>query len=360
METAQLIKRAGQGRWDETRAWAWYDKQPWRVGCNFIPSRAINQLEMWQADSFDRVEIDRELGWLEDLGMNTVRVYLHDLLWKEDSGRFLARIDQFLGIAALHNIAVMFVFFDSCWFPYPELGRQRPPTPHRHNSHWVQSPGAAILRDARAFAALEGYVTGVVEHFRDDPRIFAWDIWNEPDNCGSDGREGLTVEEKTRLVTPYLADSFQWARAGRPSQPLTSAIWQGDWVPDEKMIPLHQVQVFGSDIISFHRYLSLEETRATVEPLKRWGRPLLCTEYLARGAGSTFEAILPYFHREKIAAYNWGAVSGKTQTIYPWDSGSKTYTSEPEVWHHDIFRPDGTPYDSRETELIKSLLKPGA
>jgi hypothetical protein len=355
MEDLNFIEHAAQGRWDEARAWRWYNARPWLVGCNFIPSGAINQLEMWQADTFNPAEIDRELGWLAGIGMNSARVYLHDLPWKTDAGGFLTRINQFLDIAEKHGIGIMFVFFDSCWYPFPESGKQREPEPRKHNSFWLQSPGAPIVNDAKAFEALEDYVTGFVGHFRDDLRVIIWDVWNEPENFSMGGHEkNMTPERKEQLVTPLLAKTFQWVRSANPTQPLTSAIWVGDWA-DDKLSLLQKIQLSGSDIISFHRYVPLEETEATVEPLKRFGRPLICTEYMARTAGSTFESILPYFHREKIGAYNWGAVSGKTNTIYPWDSATKIYTEEPVPWFHDIFRPDGSPYDPKETALIKKL-----
>jgi hypothetical protein len=356
MEISNLIEAAAKNRWDEARTWSWYNAQPWLVGCNFVPSGAINQLEMWQAETFDPVQIDRELGWLAGIGMNTVRVFLHDLLWKQDAKGYLSRIEHFLNIAGLHEIGVMFVFFDSCWYPYPKLGPQPAPRPHVHNSYWVQSPGADIERDPKLFDELEPYVTGVVSHFRNDPRVLIWDVWNEPENLSMGDTEKVTTQEqKNARVTPALAKAFQWVRSAQPLQPLTSGIWGGDWSSDEALIPLQKLQLHASDLISFHRYTPLDETRATVEPLKRFGRPLVCTEYMSRGTGNTFQTQLPYFKQEKIAAYNWGAVSGRTQTIYPWDSWQKTYTAEPELWFHDIFRPDGSPYDPSETAVIKSL-----
>jgi hypothetical protein len=358
VEISNLIEKASQGRWDKARARAWYNAQPWLVGCNFISSGAINQLEMWQAETFNPKEIDRELGWLAGLGMNTARVFLHDLLWKQDATGFLSRIDQFLDLAERHKIGIMFVIFDSCWNPEPVLGTQREPRPGVHNSYWAQSPGAAMVCEPQAFARLEEYVTGVVSYFRDDKRVLIWDVWNEPDNlnAGKFDSGNLTQLQKAEMIVPLLAQTFQWARSAGPTQPLTSGVWSGDWSSDDKLDPLLALQLFASDIVSFHRYGPLHDMQAAVEPLKRFGRPLLCTEYLARGAGSTFEAILPYFKQEKIAAYNWGAVSGKTQTIYPWDSWQKTYTAEPVPWHHDLFRPDGSPYEPGEVALIKFLL----
>ena len=94
------------------------------MGSNYIPVSAINQLEMWQAETFDPAQIDKELGWAEAMGMNTMRVFLHDLLWQQDAAGFRKRIDQFLTIAARHHIRPLLVLFDSCWDPLPQLGPQ--------------------------------------------------------------------------------------------------------------------------------------------------------------------------------------------------------------------------------------------
>ena len=95
-----FILPAQAQRWSEARAHDWYAGQPWLVGSNFIPTDAINQLEMWQAATFDPKEIDKELGWAEGLGMNTMRVFLHDLLWQQDPTGFQSRVDTFLTICA--------------------------------------------------------------------------------------------------------------------------------------------------------------------------------------------------------------------------------------------------------------------
>jgi hypothetical protein len=348
-----------ESRWSETRAWEWQRSRPWRVGCNFTPSPAINQLEMWQPETFDPETIDRELGWLAALGMNSIRVFLHDLLWSPEPADFLQRVEQFLEIADRHGMTTLFVFFDSCWHPFPKAGLQPPPRPGIHNSFWVQSPGLAILRDPDAFVELEPYVTGVISHFRDDPRIEGWDLWNEPDNLNA-GKDDYAAQdfgdEKGAVVLPLLERVFEWARSARPTQPLTSGVWGGDWSDPATMHPLHRFQVEASDVVSFHNYGSAGDMRKAIGYLKRYGRPLLCTEYMARSTGNTFEAILPIFKEEKIGAYNWGAVAGKTQTIYPWSSWETPPSSEePVFWFHDILRPDGSPYDARETETISNL-----
>ena len=213
-------------RWSEKKASDWYEKQSWPVGANFLPSNAINQLEMWQADTFDEKEIDRELGWAESLGMNTMRVFLHDLLWDQDSEGFKKRLNIFLEIAARHHIKPMLVLFDSCWEPAPKLGPQRPPVPGVHNSGWVQSPGLA-LTDSKQYPRLETYVKGVVKAFADDDRIIAWDIWNEPNNPNTSSYGGREPHNKLELVELLLPQAFDWARSANPTQPLTSGVWMG-------------------------------------------------------------------------------------------------------------------------------------
>jgi len=353
------ISKALAARWNEDRAWAWHRALPWLVGCNFIPSSAVNQLEMWQADTFDAKRIGRELGWLSAIGMNSVRVFLHDLAWEADPSGFLNRLDRLLGLAHRQGIGVMPVFFDSVWHPFPRPGRQQEPEPGVHNSCWLQSPGVAVLKDPRKFARLKSYLTEVIGHFRDDARIHLWDLWNEPDNAngGSYGPRDLPREQKAKIVLPLLAKAFLWARAARPVQPLTSGVWMGDWSSDEKLDPLHRLQLLASDVVSFHRYAPLKEMRPLVGQLRRFGRPLLCAEFMARGVGSTFQAILPHLKKEGIAAYSWGSIAGKSQTIYPWDSWQNPYPPEPPLWFHDILRNDGTPYDRKEIEVIRRLAR---
>src|SRR6516165_5212093 len=110
--------------WTTEKANAWYKQQPWLVGCNFIPSTAINELEMWQAETFDKETIDRELGWAQGIGMNSVRVFLHIVPWQTDAIGFKQRINEYLFIANKHKIRTMFVLFDDCWNDNPQAGAQ--------------------------------------------------------------------------------------------------------------------------------------------------------------------------------------------------------------------------------------------
>jgi len=343
----------GLQRWSADQANAWYAKQPWPLGSDYIPANAINQLEMWQAETFDPKRIDTELGWAQKLGMNTMRVFLHDLLWQQDPAGFKQRIQKFLEIASSHGIRPVFVLFDSCWESNPHLGPQHPPIPGVHNSGWVQSPGTAALNDPARYPKLREYVEGIVAAFAKDSRILAWDVWNEPDNHGPNEQ----APEKFERVANLLPQVFGWARSQHPTQPLTSGVWNhDDWSPGATLNAVESVQLAQSDIISFHDYNWPEKFEARVLQLRKYGRPILCTEYLARGAGSTIDNSLPAAKRLDVGMINWGFVLGKTQTNFPWDSWQRPYTAQPPVvWHHDLLRDDGTPYRQREVEILRKL-----
>ncbi|MGH6613495.1 1,4-beta-xylanase [Sphingomonas sp.] len=341
-------------QWSKAQSNAWYARQPWLVGANYTPASAINQLEMWQEATWDPAQIDRELGWAQGIGMNTMRVFLHDQLWEQDPEGFKRRIDAFLTIAAKHKIKPLFVLFDSCWDPDPKLGPQHPPVPGVHNSGWVQSPGLPGLRDKTRYPKYRTYVEGVIGAFAKDDRIIGWDLWNEPDNPADQykGQEG-----KEPLVRALLAQVFVWARAADPIQPLTSGVWwHDDWETSSKLTPMEKLQLTQSDVISFHDYGWPESFEGRIKQLLPYGRPILCTEYMARGNGSTFDGSLPIGKRYNVAMMNWGFVDGKTQTRLPWDSWKKPYVlEEPTIWFHEVFRGDGTPYRKAETDLIRRL-----
>jgi hypothetical protein len=342
--------------WPPAKASAWYDAQPWLTGSNYIPANAINELEMWQAGTFDPKIIDAEFKLASGIGMNTMRVFLHDLLWQQDAEGFRKRIDTFLSIAAKHGIRPMFVLFDSCWDPFPKLGPQRAPKPGVHNSGWVQSPGAAALQDRSQRPRLAAYVKGVVGAFANDKRVLAWDVWNEPDNPNTSSYGSSEPKDKEKLVEELLPLVYEWARSAHPSQPLTSGVWRGDWSSMSKLSAIERIQLDSSDVISFHSYNEPAELERRILSLQRYNRPLLCTEYMARGAKSTFEGSLPVAANYHVALINWGLVAGKTQTFLPWDSWQKPYTDrEPAIWFHEVFRTDGKPYKPEEVEFIRKF-----
>jgi len=350
---------AQTSRWSEQKANDWYARQPWLVGSNYTPKSAINELEMWQQDNFDPAQIDKELGWADALGMNTMRVFLHDLLWQQDAAGFRKRLDQFLTIAARHHIRPLLVLFDSCWDPAPQLGPQHAPIAGVHNSGWVQSPGAKALADPAQVPRLKAYVQGVVGAFAKDDRILGWDVWNEPGSYGGGDYAGTELERSVKMarVIALLPQAFAWARETNPSQPLTSGVWDIDVSKDENVQDeIERIQLRESDVITFHNYSWPESFKDEIAWLKRFHRPLICTEFMARPAGSTFDAILPIAKEEKVGAINWGFVAGKTQTYYPWESWQHPYVlHEPPVWFHEVLRSDGTPYRQAEADLIRKL-----
>lgn len=353
LEAASAVGQ-GRSRWSQKQANDWYQKQPWLVGANFIPSDAINELEMFQAATFNPALNDKELGMGESIGMNTMRVFLQDQLWQQDPEGFKKRLDTFLSIAAKHHIKPLLVLFDSCWETDPHLGPQHPPIPGVHNSGWVQSPGKRELLDRSYEPKLKAYVEGVVGAFANDDRILGWDVWNEPDNGGGDKAED--VPAKIKRVDELLPKAFAWAREANPSQPLTSGVWQGNWSNAAKESATTKIQLAESDVISFHNYGWPEEFEARIKELQPLHRPILCTEYMARGAGSTFDGSLPIAKKYDVAAINWGLVAGKTQTYLPWDSWKRPYVlMQPTIWFHEVFRQDDTPYREHEVDLIRQL-----
>ena len=349
-----LIAQDTTGRWSAQQAHDWYAKQPWLVGANFVPSDAINELEMFQAATFNPKLIDKELGMAEGIGMNTMRVFLQDQLWQQDAKGFTERLDVFLGIAAKHHIKPLLVLFDSCWETNPHLGPQHPPIPGIHNSGWVQSPGKERLMNKNVQPQLEAYVKGVVGAFAKDDRVLGWDIWNEPAGRGGDAVQDEAA--KVARVNELLPQAFAWARSMHPTQPLTSGVWDGDWSNPAKEMPTTKIQLEESDVITFHNYDWPEKFEARILELKPLGRPIICTEYMARGNGSTFDGSLPIAKKYNVGAINWGLVAGKTQTYYPWDSWDRPYVKlQPTIWFHEVFKQDDTPYRQHEVDLIREL-----
>lgn len=347
-------------RWSEERAWEWHKENGWMAGTNFNPSTAINQLEFFQEETFDLETIDKELRWSAELGMKMHRVYLHNLLWNQDSIGFINRLEAYLKVSEAHQIKTMLVLLDDVWHPVPKLGKQADPIPFVHNSGWVQSPGAEILGDSLRHDELKNYIKGVVSHFANDTRVVAWDLYNEPDNVANQpGRAALEVENKHLYSLALLKKVVQWTREVNPSQPLTVGLWKGDhtlWGTPDALRPLERFMVQNSDIISFHSYEGPQATQEKIKALKQYKRPIICTEYLARTHRSTFESILPIFKENEIHAINWGFVAGKTNTIFPWSSWTTEFDSIPEIWHHDIYRRDKSPFSEDEISFLKEIL----
>ena len=346
-------------KWTEKQSNTWYSQQPWLVGCNFLPSSAINQLEMFQEDSFDEKTIERELDWAKGLGFNSLRVYLHDLLWSEKE-KFKKTFEKFLNVCNEREIKPIVVLFDDCHRPYPKIGKQPLPVRGVHNSGWKQSPGMELVNqvaedeiDAKELNRLKEFIQGILVDYSNDERILMWDIYNEPGQFGL-GDKSLSL----------LQLCWEWAHEIRPSQPLTSCL---DGAICDEILKLNGEN---SDVITFHTY-EAEKLDPTIQRLKEFKRPIMCTEYMAREFGTTFEFSLPIFKKENIGCYNWGLVAGKSQTHFGWSTilelqkrkkngdflNDLDEIPEPEEWFHDIFRKDGSPFKEIEISFIKQILK---
>lgn len=323
--------------WTKQKANGWYSTKGWLRGSDFIPSTAINQLEMWQAETFDTATIDRELGYAQSIGLNCMRVFLHHVAWQQDVAGFKDRMNQYLTIADKHGIVTMFVFFDDCWNPVYKAGKQPEPKTGVHNSGWIRDPGELLYTEPKLMDTLEMYVKDVMSSFKNDKRILLWDLYNEPGNSGYANKS-----------MPLLQKVFTWGRQVNPSQPLSAGIWNSDYSK------LNAYQLANSDVITYHDYSPVDSHQKTIDSLRKYGRPLLCSEYMARPRNSTFATVMPMLKKENVAAINWGLVAGKTNTMYAWDTPMPS-GEEPKVWFHEIFRKDGTPYNSEEAELIRSL-----
>ena len=326
-------------RWPQEKAWAWYDSQPWPCGFNYIPANAISYTEMWMDYNFEPALIDRELALAQSIGFNCLRVVLPFVVWEAEPVAFNQRLDQFLGICARHGLRVMPALFDDCAFGTitdPVFGPQPEVVPGWYANGWTPSPGHAMVRDSTTWPRLERYVKDVISTFGHDPRLWVWDLYNEPSNAGL-----------ADASIPLVEEVFQWAREINPSQPLTV----GQWDTNDR---LNKLTWEMSDIITFHDYTTTPDLEKHIADLKSQNRPMICTEWLNRNTGSQVADCLPVLQRHRVGAISWGLVLGKTQTNLNW--GHRPGDPEPARWQHDLFHPDHAPYDSKELDAFRDAL----
>lgn len=326
--------------WDNAKAWQWAKDNPWYCGVNYIPACAINYTAMWDKAHFAPDVIDKELSLMEDIGMNCVRVVLQYIVYEDNPRHFLKAFNTFLKICDKHKIKVMPIFFDDCAFGVntdPKPGVQPEPLEGWYAWAWSPSPGYTMVVDERTHGKLEKYVKDVMSRHKNDDRIFMWDLYNEPTNT--------TMPERS---WPLLKKVFKWAREINPSQPITAGMWNGN-------ADLENFLAENSDIITFHIYAPKAETERLVERLGKFGKPMICTEWMNRVAKSTIFDVLPVFKKAGCGCLLWGLVNGKTQTHLCWGHRPEQlpYTGP---WQHDIFRGDFTPYDPAEIEFLKKTI----
>jgi hypothetical protein len=333
---AAELQRLRDARWSEEKVWAWYRKVGPIAGCNYLPRTAVNMTEMWQKDTFDPKTIDQELGWASEAGYNSLRVFVQYLVWQDDPEGLKQRMEQFLSIADKHGMRVMLIPFCDCAFAgrEPYLGKQDEPVAGVHNSGWVPSPGLTRVVDRSTWPDLERYIKDLVSSFGKDRRVLIWDLYNEP------GQSALG--EKS---LPLVAAAFRWSREAGATQPLTVGAW-ADF--DSRM---SKALMEMSDVVSFHGYDTPEGVVKKIQVCGQYNRPVLCTEWLRRQHGNTFQSVLPIFARHHVGGYHWGLVAGRTQTYLPW--GSKPGDPPPKLWQHDVLHADGKPYAVEEFKLLR-------
>lgn len=350
-----------KGKWDLATARDWGDRIPWLCGFNYLPSGAVNFLEMWRGATFDPEMIDRELGWAAAIGFNAVRTNLHYLDWVFDRDGLVDRVDRFLDIASRHGIATMLCLFDDCEFSGqpPQWGPQPEPRPGVHNSCAIGSPGRHLVGKADEWPFLRGYVQDILTRFGQDGRVVVWDLYNEPGNRAifSDGAtQGLHCDSLEPASQALMRAAFAWAREVAPRQPLTVALWRiGAIGSDPFPHPIDKEALVLSDVVSFHAYCPLPQLRYLAEAMQATGRPVFCTEWMARTIDSRIAEQLPYFRERKVGAFQWGLVKGRSQTYLPWPGFSGVEALGNTEWFHDILTEDGEPYSASELETIRAL-----
>ncbi|MES0319672.1 cellulase family glycosylhydrolase [Citrobacter sedlakii] len=350
-----------QQQWTIRQAQAWFAQHGWACGFNYLPRTAVNWNEMWQAETFDLPVIEQELAWAERYGYNALRTNLPYVVWQHDRDGLMARIDAFLNVAARHNMQVMLTLLDDCGFSgdEPWYGPQKAPTPGVHNSQAAASPGREIVMSADPWPQVEAYVCDIITRFANDGRIAIWDLYNEPGNRGvfvspTDYAE-VDVELEEHALR-LLRKVFSWARSASPSQLLTAAAWHVEhdvWGTLEHPIDVAAIAL--SDIISYHAYAPAATQASLLHTLSRYGRPVLCTEWLSRHTQCVFSEQLPLFSAFDTGCYHWGLVQGKTQTWIPWPGVNKCHPDPQSLWFHDVLKPDGTPWREEEMRLVKQL-----
>jgi hypothetical protein len=332
----------GESRWSVDRANQWYAAQPWPCGFNYVPAHAISYTEMWMPYNFDVAKMDKELALAEDAGFNCLRVVLPFVVWQHDPAAFKQRLREFVDVCDRRGLRVMLTLFDDCAFgssealKNPRYEKQPDVVEGFYASGWTPSPGHDMVRDPETWPRLEKYVRDIISTFRDDSKVWVWDLYNEP-----------SAFELGEASLPLVEKVFAWAREINPTQPLTIGRWNEN-------TQLNDITLRHSDIITFHNYSKAGPLQAAIAALKNHGRPIINTEWLNRPTGSRVETCLPVFAAENVGCMHWGLVNGRTQTHLVW--GSRPGKPAPDRWQHDLFHGDHTPYAPAEIALFKQII----
>jgi len=317
-------------------------------------------------ETFDRETIARELKWAAQFGFNAVRTNLHYLVWENDRDGLIERFEWFLQTASENGLTITPVLFDDCGFggAEPHYALQPDPVPNVHNGRAVASPGRAAVMDRAQWPAFRRYLQDIITVFKEDPRILLWDLYNEPGNLMIFTESGLFAEFDHALTEhsrDLMIASFRWAREICPIQPLSVAAWR---TPTDNYHSaafdneIDRLAIEHSDVITFHAYGNRKRVESHIEQLMKLERPLLSTEWMARTIGSVFQDQLELYQSNNVGCFSWGLVQGRTQTHLPWPQALVELhgeLEEPNMWFHDVLKPNGKPYDETEKLLVTEL-----
>lgn len=349
-------------KWSKEKAWDWYNSRSWIRGCNFMSSDCANRVDQWQEFGFEeRFETTRrELQLVKETGFNSIRIIPEFIVWLKEHDGFMERFERYIAEADKNGISCMVVLGNDCMPPKEEalkrmnLGEQHVDWGY-HGGRKVSQHGKfsgagySLLDDEEYALKYYEFVREIVTKYKDDERIIIWDVFNEP---GNSNRKSMSL--------PHMMKFFEIIRNIDPIQPLTVGIWT-QTVNFDNLLEIEKIGLENSDIITYHNYNSYENNIEEMHLLKKLGRPVINTEWLARCSKNTVEEMFPLYFLEKIGCYCWGFVAGKYQTYEPWNGVWDGYKENPEAyrdfdfskWLHDLYRPSLNPYVPMEIELIK-------
>lgn len=339
----------------------WYDAQPWTTGINFYPSTAINQAEIWQEHDHERMftDIGKELSLAKSIGFTSLRTIFPFELWRVSPEVYFRHVDEFLALCDVFGLSVMPVLFDDCCvvkelYQPMQFGKQPDPVPGYFGGSPItcfettSEMGYNVTDEPGMEEVVECYIRELMEHYRSDKRVYAWNVWNEPGNSNRRSRS-----------LAMMRNVFDWLRKYDVSQPLTADVFAAACdFPDEYLraprtgteIELAAIDL--SDVISYHYYGDYLHMRQYIECLRIYQRPLLCTEWLHRPMRSFIQTHLPLLKRERVGSYFFGFVNGKMQFNEPWEYLKVRKDMDLTLWMHDIYHKDFTPYDPEEIAVI--------
>jgi len=309
-----------------------------RIGSNYTPAYAVNQVQFWH--DFRPAVVEKELAAARKyFGISTLRVYLHDINFFEEKPVFLANLETFLTLCAKHGIQPGFVFFDGC-HRHEGIFLDKPTEPVSgfHNGRWAQSPQARDIEPDN-LEKFKPYVQEIIRAHRTDDRVLFWEIHNEPPP-GDEYRDRLKRA------------GYAWAKEVEPTQPVLNC---------EKG-PRGWGDCMATDIVDAHVYShahgplrdlsDINPAKGTVftEAGARW-------KASRRNFGGPIDMVYWLGGRRKEGKSTpgmylcWELMVGNSNCRWHWID--KPGAAEPEIPWCGLLWPDATPVSLAEAEAIR-------